>query len=632
MAPRAAALCWSAIAILCSVERALAFSGARLRAAPRAHRRALRGSPDEDWERTQEELLSQLQREREGLANRRREVAEESSALRREVLRIRDAESRSNRQTPGFGSATPGVTKVDFGISAMGELDFGRLFTGAGNMTSWLMEPDAPAEAPWNADGSAEPLSARKASDVGAVRLDSSEDAGAELEKALDSMGGGDRNREFLSALVEGAPKLDTWLAPRLSAEVLVPAGFAVSKIIEVEGRCFVFEGSFSNGGTPEECAQGIFERHEKSRFSPKEGASDASSLRLLLVEDPDITGGDMVDVDPMQILFSERSFAFVAVSASHVPGGRGKAAGEGDGPFGLNGIADVVCNPLTAGLSLAYFVNSCFGEASQRGLAELQAGPVSAFLAACVGLVLPQVAHELGHKFVGGDMRSAGKRRWVPSPLASGFFGSVQSLQGFPRDRKTLFDFSAAGPLCGMAAATALLVVGAVQTYYTSPADAAAFPALAADLVDRSPLGALLLTAPRDANMLDVAKASVEAAAKAPPVAMAPLALAGYAGLISQGMQALPVRGTDGYRALSAAFGAQSARFAEFVVQVLVTLTNLFLDKNNDTLWFLVAMSFFAQRQDVPCENDVTEVDETRKNVALLLLGAALITVNPIG
>jgi membrane-associated protease RseP (regulator of RpoE activity) len=143
-----------------------------------------------------------------------------------------------------------------------------------------------------------------------------------------------------------------------------------------------------------------------------------------------------------------------------------------------------------------------------------------------------------------------------VPSIL-TGITSSVTSLKTPPKNLNAMFDFAIAGPLTGMAFSAIAIALG---SQLTRMMDATTFPALPLEILRQSTLGGGIIN-----NIIGSGVLNVPASALGTPgvaemtVALHPLAVAGYIGLIVNALSLLPIGTTDGGRVALSVFGRQS-------------------------------------------------------------------------
>ena len=181
-------------------------------------------------------------------------------------------------------------------------------------------------------------------------------------------------------------------------------------------------------------------------------------------------------------------------------------------------------------------------------------------------GLLAVQVAHEAGHRIAAAiNGVKLGPSFFVPYSSV-GSFGAITPFTSMLKNRMQLWDVAAAGPLAGLMASTALLVVGLMQSTagdqsVVAAVDPAAVAIQASSLVAvPSGLfqGSLLLSG--------IVRAVLgEAALRGSTVLVSPLVIAGWCGLITTALNTLPVGCLDGGRLVQASYGKQALSLSSF-------------------------------------------------------------------
>lgn len=235
-------------------------------------------------------------------------------------------------------------------------------------------------------------------------------------------------------------------------------------------------------------------------------------------------------------------------------------------------------------------------------------------------GVLMIQSLHEVAHYFVAKKM---GIKTGLPVPLPSfqvGTFGCITPLRSFPANRAALLDFALSGPLAGLAASIGLMVGGIFATIYASSTALARFPAVPVALLKASYFVGSLLSLLAPKIMLLPASQ---------PIPVHPLFVIGFAGLITNALNLLPLGRLDGGRAYSAVFGSRNAVFATFCTMMLIALLSVTGTSSLAVIWGL--MVFSVQRHpEIPVRNDVSEVDDVRVTIYLLSLTLAILTLAP--
>ena len=153
------------------------------------------------------------------------------------------------------------------------------------------------------------------------------------------------------------------------------------------------------------------------------------------------------------------------------------------------------------------------------------------------------QLIHELGHRIIAlRDKMDIGLPTIVPS-LQTGLTGCITPIKSPPKNFSSLFDFAMVGPLFGMTASVASLIIGLQKTVemysYSSGSaniDLSTLPALPIDFLKLSSLaggiveivlGSGTLLSPDPANTV---------------ISLHPLAIAGYVGVLVNALNLLPL------------------------------------------------------------------------------------------
>jgi Zn-dependent protease len=269
----------------------------------------------------------------------------------------------------------------------------------------------------------------------------------------------------------------------------------------------------------------------------------------------------------------------------------------------------------------VAYSLNANFFDkiVNQRNLSVLrQCVPPT------LGIVLIQVLHEAAHYLVARRRRI---KIGLPVPIPSfqlGIFGCITPLKSFPKTRSDLLDFALSGPLVSVVASLACIMAGTVLSTRASSLDIARFPVVPALALKSSFLvGSILSWLASKTMMLPLAQ----------PVPVHPLFMVGYAGLFASGLNLLPIFRLDGGRACSAVFGQRLA--AAVSVSMLLFLFSCALSGKMGTgfSWILL-ITIFQRRQEIPARDEVTDVNKPRLWVFLFsfLLSVSILTPFPGG
>ncbi|KAG5191960.1 hypothetical protein JKP88DRAFT_7497 [Tribonema minus] len=244
------------------------------------------------------------------------------------------------------------------------------------------------------------------------------------------------------------------------------------------------------------------------------------------------------------------------------------------------------------------------------------QALPVAA------GILGLQLVHELAHRLAAlasGKKNLLGPPVFIPS-LQVGTFGTITPFTTFPRDRKQAFDVSVAGPALGAVVSLGALIGGLLLTGGATTDALAAFPVVPAALFHSSAIIGTITSIALPQAMLQ---------ALSTPVPLHPLAVIGFTGVIVNALNLMPVGRLDGGRLAAAGFGRRTAAVLGTLTLLLQAASAIFNNYSLQLFWGLVVI-IFQRGQDLPALDEVSEVDEGRNTVLLVLLAFALFTLVP--
>ncbi|KAL7457666.1 hypothetical protein ACHAWC_010442 [Mediolabrus comicus] len=197
------------------------------------------------------------------------------------------------------------------------------------------------------------------------------------------------------------------------------------------------------------------------------------------------------------------------------------------------------------------------------------------------------QIAHEAGHLiFALKDGIGIGLPTLIPG-IQFGLTGSITPITSSPKNIKALFDFSVAGPLAGLFASFVLLYNGLELTAFMDLAAREQLPAIPVEILRISALGggAIEYLLASD-GILNSPNPTTDL------IKLHPFAIAGFGGLITNALSLLPIGNTDGGR---------------------------------------ISVAFFGRKPEVPCRNEVDELDSTRGFVAIATSFLVLLILTPL-
>jgi membrane-associated protease RseP (regulator of RpoE activity) len=227
------------------------------------------------------------------------------------------------------------------------------------------------------------------------------------------------------------------------------------------------------------------------------------------------------------------------------------------------------------------------------------------------LSLVSVLLAHEAGHQILG-------RRNGIPvSPpffipaSQLGSFGAITRFEAFLPTRSVLFDISAAGPIAGGALALVLLLIGlGLSVGYTGPIE------IPSQFFQGSLLVGLL------------AKSILGSELKDELLKIHPLVVVGWLGLIINALNLMPAGQLDGGRMIQAIYGRVALRWTTIATAVILAIVSL----GNPISLYWAALILFLQRQpERPNYDELTDPDDTRAAVCLVLLFLMLAVLLPL-
>ncbi len=205
-----------------------------------------------------------------------------------------------------------------------------------------------------------------------------------------------------------------------------------------------------------------------------------------------------------------------------------------------------------------------------------------------------------------------------IPLPqLPIGTVGAFIQIRAPIPNRKALFDIGVIGAVMGLVAAIAMLAYG-LSLSQVIPLPPGFRPSVF-KFEAMLPQYSLLLTL--------LAKAALGSALEAKSaIALHPIAVAGWLGVLFTAFNLMPVGQLDGGRMVHAIFGQrQGAMIGQFG-----RLTLLLLSIMQPHLFLWAVLLFFLPTIDEPTLNDVTELDNSRDAIGLVMLVVLLFIIVP--
>jgi membrane-associated protease RseP (regulator of RpoE activity) len=113
--------------------------------------------------------------------------------------------------------------------------------------------------------------------------------------------------------------------------------------------------------------------------------------------------------------------------------------------------------------------------------------------------------------------------------------------------------------------------------------------------------------------------------------ISIHPFAILGWLGLVITAINLLPAGQLDGGRIVQAIFGRKTCRRTTIGTLIILGLVSLFNPVNSLTFYWAIIILFLQRDLERPSLNELTEPNDTRAILALVMLFIALLTVIPI-
>ncbi len=224
---------------------------------------------------------------------------------------------------------------------------------------------------------------------------------------------------------------------------------------------------------------------------------------------------------------------------------------------------------------------------------------------------------HESGHFFAARHYKlKTTLPYFIPVPGLLGTFGAFVQIRSPMPNRKTLFDVCIAGPLAGLVVALPLLIWGVSHSQIVPLQEQTSFLNFAA----LNPRISILMTLL--GRMLLGSELTTTSA-----VALHPVAIAGYLGILVTALNLMPIGQLDGGHMVHAMFGQRGGAIIGQVTRVLVIC--LALLQRDLLIWAFMLLLIPAM--DEPALNDVSELDDRRDGLGLAALAMLLLIILPV-
>lgn len=259
--------------------------------------------------------------------------------------------------------------------------------------------------------------------------------------------------------------------------------------------------------------------------------------------------------------------------------------------------LATIATSLETAGLMLGFD----FFNAPQR-IAEVL--PIGG------GIVAVLVAHELGHRILARRYQVRLSPPFFIPTWQIGSFGGLMRFESILPNRTVLFDIAFAGPAVGGLVAFAMLIVGLVLSH---PGSLFQVPAEFFQ-------GSILVGTLARVVLGDAVQAAI--------VDVHPLVILGWLGLVITAINVMPAGQLDGGRIVQAIYGRKMAGRTTVATLIVLGLAAL---ANPLSLYWAIVILFLQRDPERPALNELSEPDDARAALGLLILFLMAATLLPL-
>jgi membrane-associated protease RseP (regulator of RpoE activity) len=265
----------------------------------------------------------------------------------------------------------------------------------------------------------------------------------------------------------------------------------------------------------------------------------------------------------------------------------------------------------LAGGLAIATLITSLETGGILQGFDIFQTpARLPAAIPVALGIAAVLTAHELGHRWLAQRHQINLSLPFFIPAWQLGSFGALTRFESVLPNRTILFDIAFAGPAAGGLVSLIMLVLGLLLShpgsYFQIPADFFQ--------------GSILVGALARVVLGDAVQAEI--------VDVHPLTVIGWLGLVITALNVMPAGQLDGGRIVQAIYGRRVAGITTVITLILLALVSL---ANPLALYWAVLILFLQRGLERPCMDDLTEPDDARAGLGLLILFLMLATLLPL-
>lgn len=259
----------------------------------------------------------------------------------------------------------------------------------------------------------------------------------------------------------------------------------------------------------------------------------------------------------------------------------------------------------------------------------------VSWFTGKVFDVLLPmfaiQTIHEIGHFAVA---KAKNLETTVPTLLpfwSLPYMGAKTNLLTSPQNRNALFDFALFGPLLGIIASLGCLLAGLQMTATADPTILQYFPALPVSLLKASSLGGTFVDYFLGGGLGGTSTRFITMQDPSTPIALHPLAVAGFVSLLINAVSMLPLGSTDGGRISLSIFGRYGHTFVGAAVWFALLIASFTVDRVDVLIGAWLVNNLVQNDQEIPCRDEIEDVSIPRILAAFSMWFITVLAIVPL-
>ncbi|HIK03911.1 MAG TPA: site-2 protease family protein [Trichormus sp. M33_DOE_039] len=226
------------------------------------------------------------------------------------------------------------------------------------------------------------------------------------------------------------------------------------------------------------------------------------------------------------------------------------------------------------------------------------------------LGIFAILIAHEIGHWLLARRYQVRLSWPFFLPAVQIGSFGAITRFESLLPNRTALFDIAVAGPIAGGVVSLLMLIAGLLLSH----------PGSLFQLPNQFFQGSILVGS--------LARVVLGSALQSPLVNIHPLVVIGWLGLVITALNLMPAGQLDGGRIVQAIYGRKTANRATIATLIVLALVGL---SNPLALYWLIVIVFLQRDLERPSLNEVSEPDDARAAIGLLVLFLMITALLPL-